>query len=175
MQFFQSMQDNLDTLFRQHHNELYSLAYRQLGRCDMAADVVQDAFVRYADMAKSDAGGEAVEQPRLFLCRIVANLVIDLARRDRRRGAHAVLDDVADHVADRQPAPDKALETRQRLTLLRAALDELPPSCRDALLLSRVAELTHAEVAERLGVSCSMVSKNIMRALRHCERRVPRQ
>jgi RNA polymerase sigma factor (sigma-70 family) len=78
-------------------------------------------------------------------------------------------------VADSQPSPDKALETRQRLALLQAALGELPPSCRDALLLSRVEKLTHAEVAERLGVSCSMVSKNIMRALRHCERRVPRQ
>jgi RNA polymerase sigma factor (sigma-70 family) len=175
MQSFQSMQDKLDILFRQHHKELYSLACRRLGRCDMAADVVQDAFVRYADMAKSDANGEVVEQPRLFLCRIVANLIIDLARRDSRRGSHAVLDDVADHVADSQPAPDKALETRQRLALLQAALDELPPSCRDALLLSRVEELTHAEVAERLGVSCSMVSKNIMRALRHCERRVPQQ
>ena len=65
--------------------------------------------------------------------------------------------------------------SRANLEAVRAALDELPPSCRDALLLSRVAELTHAEVAERLGVSCSMVSKNIMRALRHCERRVPRQ
>jgi RNA polymerase sigma factor (sigma-70 family) len=169
------MQENLDTLFRQHHKELYGLACRRLGRCDMAADVVQDAFVRYADMAKADADGEAVEQPRLFLCRIVANLIIDQGRRDRRRGSHAVLDDVADQLPDSQPAPDKALETRERLALLRAALDELPPSCRDALLLSRVGELTHAEVAERLGVSCSMVSKNIMRALRHCERRVPRR
>jgi RNA polymerase sigma factor (sigma-70 family) len=169
------MQENLDTLFRQHHKELYGLACRRLGRCDMAADVVQDAFVRYADMAKADIDGDAVEQPRQFLCRIVANLIIDQGRRDRRRGSHAVLDDVADQLPDSQPAPDKALETRQRLALLRAALDELPPSCRDALLLSRVGELTHAEVAERLGVSCSMVSKNIMRALRHCERRVPRR
>lgn len=169
------MQTQLDALFRQHHEELYSFACRRLGRCDIAADVVQDAFVRYADMAQSDTDGDAVEQPRLFLCRIVGNLIIDLARRDRRRGSHAVLDDVADHVADSQPSPDKALETRQRLALLQAALGELPPSCRDALLLSRVEKLTHAEVAERLGVSCSMVSKNIMRALRHCERRVPRQ
>ena len=167
------MDENLDNLFRQHHKELYNLACRRLGRCDMAADVVQDAFVRYADMTKADADGDAVEQPRLFLCRIVANLIIDLGRRDRRRGSHAVLDDVADQLPDSQPAPDKALENRQQLALLRAALDELPKDCRNALLLSRIEGLTHAEVGERLGVSASMVSKNIMRALRHCARRLP--
>jgi RNA polymerase sigma factor (sigma-70 family) len=167
------MPENIDALFRQYHRELHSLAYRRLGQRELAADVVQDAFVRYADMIKTPTCGAAVENPRSFLWRIVVNLVTDLGRRDRRRGDHADLDDILDWVADPRLAPDKALENRQQLALLRAALDELPKDCRNALLLSRIEGLTHAEVGERLGVSASMVSKNIMRALRHCARRLP--
>jgi RNA polymerase sigma factor (sigma-70 family) len=131
------MPENIDALFRQYHRELHSLAYRRLGQRELAADVVQDAFVRYADMIKTPTCGAAVENPRSFLWRIVVNLVTDLGRRDRRRGDHADLDDILDWVADPRPAPDKALENRQQLALLRAALDELPKDCRNALLLSR--------------------------------------
>jgi DNA-directed RNA polymerase specialized sigma24 family protein len=116
------MPENIDALFRQYHRELHSLSYRRLGQRELATDVVQDAFVRYADM------------------------ITDFGRRDRRRGDHADLDDILDWVADRRPAPDKALENRQQLALLWAALDELPEDCRNALLLSRIEGLTHAEV-----------------------------
>lgn len=56
--------------------------------------------------------------------------------------------------------------------LLQQALDELPVNCRQALLLNRLEGLGHAAIAERLGVSVSMVSKYIMSALLHCARRL---
>ena len=52
----------------------------------------------------------------------VTPAVIDMGRRDRRHGSHAILEDVADQLPDSQPAPDKALETRQRLALLNEKL-----------------------------------------------------
>ncbi|EWY39639.1 RNA polymerase sigma factor [Skermanella stibiiresistens SB22] len=163
------MTDRLDALYRQHHTELRTLAYRRVGRHDVAADVVQEAFIRYADMANT-ADGSRIDCPKSFLCRIVINLAADVGRRDRRRGEHAVLEDMANHLADPQPSPEAALESRQRMARLRNALDDLPESCRASLLLSRVDGMTHAEVADRLGVSSSMVSKHIMRAIRHCQR-----
>jgi len=43
---------SLDSLFRLHHQELRRFAYKRLGCSFDAADVVQDAFVRYANMQK---------------------------------------------------------------------------------------------------------------------------
>lgn len=166
------MADNLDALFRQYRGELHRLAYRRLGDREAAADVVQDAFVRYMGMARTDSAAVQVDSPRFFLWRIVTNLVADLGRRKCRRGLHESLDAFTDSLADPHPAPDQVLASRQQLALLRAALDELPPQCRAALLLNRLNGLTHAEVARQLGVSPSMVSKYIMRALRHCARRL---
>ncbi len=52
--------------------------------------------------------------------------------------------------------------------ILDQALLQLPPKARQALLLNRVEGLTQRQVAQRLGVSESMVAKYIGQALRHC-------
>ncbi len=159
---------DLDAVFRLYHWELNRFAYRKLGDREAAADIVQEAFVRYlaADFDGKDRLAPA--SPRFFLWRIVGNLTIDLARRDRRRGAHASLDDVAAHLIDPCPTPERQLEARQEFLIVKRALDALPGNCRAALLLNRVEGLSHAEIGARLGVSASMVSKYIMSALRHC-------
>lgn len=159
---------DLDAIFRLYYQELNRFAYRKLGDREAAADVVQDAFVRYlaSDFAAEDR--QAPASPRFFLWRIVSNLMIDGARRDRRRGIHATLDDVSEHLVDPMPMPDRLLESREDFLLVKRTLDSLPFKCRAALLLNRIEGLTHAQIAERLDVSPSMVSKYIVTALRRC-------
>ncbi|MCW0233547.1 MAG: sigma-70 family RNA polymerase sigma factor [Ferrovibrio sp.] len=163
------MATDLDTLFREHSLELRRFAYRETRDRDRAADLVQDTFLRYASQP---AGSFGIEQPRFFLWRILRNLVIDLRRRERRRGEHVGLDSMADSLADPAPTIDRHLEGRQQLARLQAALNELPANCRSALLMNRLDGMGHAEIASRLKVSTSMVTKYIMRALRHCARRL---
>ena len=158
--------DDLDTLFRRYQAELNTFALRRLRDREAAADVVQDAFVRY--LAGGVTAAEERVSPRFFLWRIVGNLTIDIARRARRRGSDTSLDEIAERFADPRPGAERCLEGRQQLALLHSALSELPARSRDALLLNRLHGLTHAQIGTRLGVSGSMVSKYIMTALRHC-------
>lgn len=159
---------DLDALFRLYHRELNRFAYRKLGDREAAADIVQDAFVRYLAADFDGRDKQAPASPRFFLWRIVGNLTIDLTRRDRRRGRHAALDEMAEHLVDPSPMPDRRLESRQDLQAVTRVLEALPDKCRAALLLNRIEGLSHAQIAERLGVSPSMVSKYIMTALLHC-------
>lgn len=163
---------DFDALFRRYYLELNSFAYGRLKDREAAADLVQDAFVRYIvlDQGRSDIVVHA--SPRFFLWRIAVNLTVDVMRRKRRRGAFASLDDVASQLADPTPIADRCLEARQQFALLKAALDELPSAHRNALLMNRIEGLSHAEIGERLGVSASMVSKYIMSVMRHCTRRM---
>ena len=166
------MSQDLDAIFRAYHRELQSRAYGRLGDRHAAADVVQDAFVRYASMP---AGPQArpIGNPRFFLWRIVDNLILDLGRRRRRWGDPVDIDGLDEqHLVDPRPTPEQALSMRQQVALLDAALRELPDNCRTALLLNRLDGLGHAEIAGRLRVSASMVSKYIMQALRHCAERL---
>lgn len=160
----------LALLFRNHRSELQAFAYRRLGDREAAADIVQDAFVRYATLAEEPDATARIEQPRFFLWRIVTNLMTDRERQLSRRGQHAAIDDLADTLPDPEASPERRLAAQQRLEHLRSALQELPENCRSALLMNRIEGLGHIEIAQRLGVSPSMVSKYIMQALRHCAR-----
>lgn len=163
------MATDLDSLFRAYSLELRRFAYRELRDRDRAADLVQDAFLRYASQPTGSTG---IVQPRFFLWRILRNLLIDQRRMERRRGEHLALDGMADQLADPAPTADRYLEARQQLARLQLALRELPANCRCALLMNRLDGMSHAEISIKLNVSTSMVTKYIMRALRHCIRRL---
>ncbi|QCI64545.1 RNA polymerase sigma factor [Phreatobacter stygius] len=163
---------DLDALFRTYHQDLTRFARARLRDREAAADVVQDTFLRY--LAHQTTGDHSLSpvSSRFFLWRIASNLIIDMVRRDRRRGAFASIDGLAHELVDPAPAADRRLMAREEFRAIKQALDELPPKARAALLLSRVEGLSHAEIADRLGVSASMVTKYIMTALRHCLKRM---
>lgn len=162
---------DFDSLFRLYHRDLGAFAYGRLRDREAASDLVQDAFVRY--IAHTREARVAPEAPRFFLWRIASNLILDLARRERRRGKVMALDDVAAlEIADPQPSAEHRLAARQEYRVLKKALNDLPQNQRASLLWNRVEGLTHAEIAARLGVSPSMVNKYIMRALAHCAARL---
>lgn len=166
------MSNHLDQLFRQHHHELSRFAYSRLGCSEDAADVVQDAFVRYANM-KPKENAIVIETPRFFLSRIIVNLIIDKVRREKRRGVHSSIDEMEAEIVDPQASsPENIVGNKQQLAILVAALDELSPNVRQAILLNRVEGYTHKEISKRLNVSPSMVCKYIMKAIKHCAKRL---
>ncbi|CAI3804787.1 putative RNA polymerase sigma factor FecI [Pseudomonas sp. MM221] len=165
------MADKMEQLFRLYHRELQQLAYRRLGDRDLAADLTQDTFLRYVSLDRQ-ARTQSISNPQFFLIRVMRNLIIDFCRSRSRRGTQSSLHDLQDELLDSSPGPAELLLLREQLRLLHNALGELPEKCRHALLLNRIDGLGHTEIAERLGVSPSMVSKYIMRALSHCASRL---
>ena len=161
---------DIDALFRLYHAELRQFAYRRTRNRETAADVVQDAFLRYMDCGLTVLAERT--HPRFFLWRVVGNLTIDIARRDKRRGPPTPIDDLSEQLVDPNPTPYEQLAMRQQFMLLRKALGDLPASQRTALLLNRIDGMSHIQIAETLGVSTSMVSKYVMAALRHCLRQM---
>ena len=91
--------DNLDRLFRLYHRELQQIAYRRLGDREMAADLTQDAFVRYVGLDRQQRT-HSIANPRFFLIRVLRNLIIDLGRSRTRRGPVGSLDEVEHELLD---------------------------------------------------------------------------
>ncbi|MBP5058251.1 sigma-70 family RNA polymerase sigma factor, partial [Pseudomonas chlororaphis] len=63
----------------------------------------------------------------------------------------------------------------QRLERLKSVLAELSPRRREALMLHRFEGLSQAQIAERMGISLSMVEKHIAFALLHCKQRLEQE
>lgn len=158
---------DLDQLFRSYARELNAFAFRRLRDREAAADAVQDGFERFLRWTQRQGGEHGATSPRFFLWTIVGNLTLDLLRR-RSRGVIRSLTDADMTVADPAPSAEQSLEAGERYAIVKAALDELPPTWRKALLMSRLEGRTHGEIAAKLGVSKSMVSKYIMGALDLC-------
>ena len=155
--------------FQEHYADLLRFLVRRMGNAEQAADVAQDTYLRL--VVTGDTPSD-IRDPRAYLFRVAGNLAIDVLRRDARRAAVTGTDEEAESIPDPAPAPEGALLARERIRLLDSALRELPPNARQALLLSRMDSLTHAQIAARLGVSESMVAKYIAQALRHCRDRL---
>ncbi len=156
------------SLFQQYYGELLRFLTAKLGCREQAADVVQDTFLRVRGL-KNLAG---VAQPRAFLYKTAVNLSIDLFRRQRIRAERLTQLDMTEELPSLATRPDDAVEAKERVQLLRDAIAELPPKCRQVFLLHKFMELSHADIAGRLGISKNMVEKHVMKAMTHCRRRV---
>lgn len=164
----------LDT-YLARRGELLRFFTRRLRSAEAADDLVQEIYLKVA----AGAGGEAV-QPAAFLYRLGSNLMLDRIRQERRSAAR---DDAwrmtetttrgGQDVA-REPAADQAVAARQRLEQLVAALNALSPACRRAFRLHKFEGLSHAQVAEVMGMSRSGVEKHISHALRQLLEKVGR-
>lgn len=156
--------------FQEHYDDLLRyLARRTGGDVERAADIAQDTYIRLAAIAPNVAG---IENQRAYIYRIAGNLAVDTMRRDGRQAAWLTGDEPGEDIPDPAPSAERAAIGRDRLRKFEEALEALPPKARLALLMFRVDGLTHREIAERLGVSDSMVAKYIGQALRHCRDRL---
>ncbi len=161
------LQPQLGDFYRAHHGWLTAWLRRKLGCAHSAADVAQDTFVRVLASRETLRMLGSIEKPRAFLSTTAGRLLIDRARRQRIEQAYlAELALAMEGCA--HPSPKETLMAMQALAQIAAALDGLPPKPREAFLLHYLDGLTHAAVAQSLGVSDRMVRKYLALALLHC-------
>ena len=148
--------------------ELVGFLQRRGQSVEDAEDIVQEAFVRF-HRAGHDLGAPD-GRPLLFA--IAKNLLKDHWKQSNRMRARTVRQDADEASAawERAPSEDPAADrrsiARQDLAGVAEAIRALPPRCRDAFLLHRFEDLSYRQIADRLGVSVSMVEKHLAEALR---------
>ncbi|CAM4053849.1 Putative RNA polymerase sigma factor FecI [Pseudomonas wadenswilerensis] len=151
--------------FQEHYDDLLQFLTRRMSDRQRAADVAQETYLKLVKIEQQEL---PVLHARSFIFRVAGNLAIDTLRREQRMSANLDDSEAARQVPCPAPAPEAALLASERLELLDEALLQLSANARQALLLNRVEGLTQAQIAQRLGVSESMVAKYIGQALRHC-------
>lgn len=148
----------LAVLTHRHRERVRQLAYRMLGRWDMAEDVAQETFLRIWR-----AAGDYRPDARFttWLHRVVVNLCYDAQRREYRQAVRGVEPEVEATVEADPAANLHAQDVARRVA---AAVRSLPQRQRTALVLHRYQGLTHQEVAQVTGWSQSAVESLLVRA-----------
>lgn len=121
------------------------------------ADIRQDIYVRVFEAAK-----EQIPRPaKPFVFAVARNLLIDRYRRARIVPIEGVPDLHDFDVASDEPGPDRTAAARDELRRVQAALDELPPRCRQAVILRQVEGLSRREIAQRMGIAEKTVKNHL--------------
>ncbi len=156
---------------RESTPRMLAVARRMMRSEDDARDVVQEAFVsafRALDRFQGDA------RLSTWLHRITVNAALMRLRSKRRRPEESIEDQLPGFLEDghheRTPVPwqeggaDALLERDEVRGRVRAAIDELPESYRNVLLLRDIEELDTQEVAKMLELSPGAVKTRLHRA-----------
>jgi RNA polymerase sigma-70 factor (ECF subfamily) len=154
-------EETLAVLVSQYAGTLYRVAFSVLRNAADAEDAVQEAFMRV--LRHRDTLCEVRDQ-RVWLVRIVWNIVLDRKRRAKTRPE---TDDVAD-LARVLPAGGLSAEQRaaaaQHHAHVLAQVEQLPEKERQVLVLSAFEELSSVEIASVLGITESSVRSRLFRA-----------
>jgi RNA polymerase sigma-70 factor (TIGR02957 family) len=155
--------------FLTHRGLLFTVAYEMLGSATDAEDVVQETWLRWADVDRAE-----VRDPRAYLVRIVTRQALNRLRTVSRRRE--------DYVGEWLPEPlftgpdmadDVVLAENVSIALL-TVLETLGPVERAVFVLHEVFETPYDEVAEVVGKTPAAVRQIAHRARDHVAARRPR-
>lgn len=138
--------------------------YRRTHCLHHAYDILHDALIRFA----LTRNPRRQEQPHAYLRIIVRNLLTDSYHEKARRVSLPEEENAAVFALTNQPFAPSAehlADIQQRLHMLQAIIDRLPPRCRETFWLFRIEGLPQQEIAAQLGISLNMVQRHIMRAM----------
>jgi RNA polymerase sigma-70 factor, ECF subfamily len=147
-----------EALVRRWQQPMARFLTRLTGRPERVPDLCQELFLRVflAAPRYRENGNFST-----WLYRIALNLARDASRRQRR-------DPVA--LADHEPyareiAPEVECQQRELAEAVTAALDELPPTLREVLVLRHYERLSFEEMARLLSVPASTLKSRFTAAL----------
>lgn len=154
-----------ELVFRTYYQPLCAFAFRFVRDSAAAEDLVQDVF---GAVWTTRATIQIKTSVRAYLYTSVRNRALNVRKHE------AVVDDwdrdeSIDHVRELHPPPiqpDALLDRKLLEARLEAAFDSLPERAATALRLRWRDELSHAEIAEAMGISVKGVEKLLSRGLR---------
>lgn len=166
-------QDAWETIVRLYWRKVFNVAYKFVGRHDLAEDLTQDVFLKlYKSLDTFDRRANF----QTWLISVSRNLCIDHYRSVRKEREMVNRDVDAGELSpvSHDTAADVRLEQRDRVVLLRHALDKLAPTLRTAVMLRDIQELSYQEIADRLRLPEGTVKSRINRGRTELARQIQR-
>lgn len=153
--------------FEEFRSGLYRLLLRRLRNSETAEDLAQEVYLRL--LRTADPAG--VRCPQAYVYRIAFNLLYEFRLRERDRPMvfdSSVVEHATDQLPDEAARPDEIYEHTAQTREFEQAVQQLPPMQRAVLKLATHHPLSHAQIAEKLGISVSTVRNHLYKAIDHC-------
>lgn len=162
---------SFDRVFDRHHRQLYGFLVRMTGRAELAEELLQETFVRYArhrDRLPEDAN------LRAWLFTVARNLY-----RSHRRWAWVDGQRLAELASraigwDGGPTPAQVLAATDTQRIVEETLSAMPETLREVAVLVWIEGLQPGEVAPILGLEPEAVRQRLARARKQVDEALTR-
>ncbi|HZB28701.1 MAG TPA: RNA polymerase sigma-70 factor [Streptosporangiaceae bacterium] len=158
-----------DDPFIAHRSLLFTVAYELLGSAADAEDVLQEAWLRWADVDHS-----RVRDPRSYLIRVVSRQALNRLRTLSRRREEYVGEWLPEPLLTSPDVADDVELAESVSIAMLTVLETLGPAERAVFVLREVFEMPYGEIAEAIGKSAATVRQIARRAREHVAARRPR-
>lgn len=145
------------SLVRDHWKNVYAHALSWIKTVEEAEELTQDIFLK---VWNSRSQFDQVESFENWLFIIARNTIVSAVRKRLNRPTF-----LADQeIEENSLSPDRLLENRQHYQVLLTGIGLLPEKRQQVFRMSRLEGLTHAQIADRLGISKDTVAQYIVKA-----------
>ncbi|NVJ96541.1 MAG: RNA polymerase sigma factor [Alphaproteobacteria bacterium] len=155
----------LETWYDRYGDELYRTLCGAVKNTDVPEEIIQETFAKMAVYLSRLGPDQIIHNPRAFLYKVAYNELYTKQRRLKlEQHLGKILGQPAAEPYETVTPEDIALG-REELAAVTQLIAKLPKRQRAALTLSRMKNMTHAQIAETLGIQRASVKQHIVRAL----------
>ena len=158
----------LTELLLKERPSLLRLIRRIVGTTSDAEDVTQTLWLRIQTVTDTPP----INDKQAYLYRLARNVALDRLRAGERREALFAPGPISEEIAAPVPSAERPLIDQENLRIVLAEIAGRSPRCREVFILRKVENLRVVDIADRLGISPSMVARNLQNALTHCMARL---
>ncbi len=144
-----------EAIYERHSGAAFSLAYRMVGRGNVAEDVVQEAFL---SIWRSGARYERARgSVRTWVLGIVHHRAIDQLRRSSVHSKRRASDEGIEERLESGERTDVEVARRDEAQAIRSAMETLPPEQSHVIELAYFGGFTHTQIADMLAMPVGTV------------------
>ena len=158
--FEQNPATNFERAVLPHLDAAYNFARWLMRNEQDARDVAQDAYLRAFRFFPGFRGGDA----RAWLLKIVRNTCYTRLHANRLLQNAAEFDENVLPLGPFAPNPEEAALQKEGDTLVREALEKLPPNFREVVVLRELEGMSYREIAAITGMPSGTVMSSLSRA-----------
>jgi RNA polymerase sigma-70 factor (ECF subfamily) len=155
--------------FVSHRNLLFTVVYEMLGSAADAEDVLQETWLRWAEVDQAE-----VRDERAYLVRIATRLALNRMRANARRRESYVGPWLPEPLLTTPDVAEDVELADSLSTAMLLVLETLGPTERAVFVLREVFDVGYAEIAAAVDKSEAAVRQIARRARGHVEERRPR-
>ncbi|MBD5782055.1 RNA polymerase sigma factor [Pelagicoccus sp. NFK12] len=147
-----------------HEERLRKWLRSQFDLRDGVDDVVQEAFMQVYKASEK----RPITNPKAYLYSIARNASYKKLKKDAMLVSESFEESSTVVPFEPSKGSDDWVIYQEEVGMLRDAIQRLPKKCRKIFVMRRIQGLSHAEIAERLGISVNTVSAQLTIGLRKC-------